>query len=35
MVMGNPYIEAVIDGKDRVLEKSVFFYDTLGKNKSS
>ena len=28
---GNPYIEAIIDGKDRVLEKNVFFYDTLGR----
>ena len=27
----NPYIEAIIDGKDRILEKNIYYYDNMGR----
>ena len=30
---GRTYVEAVLDGQDKVLEKNVFFYDNEGRIK--
>jgi hypothetical protein len=29
--MGQPYIEAILDGEERLLEKNVFSYDDRGR----